>query len=60
MCLIADYFGRKPTFNERIDALTLLKCRIPEIDDMITRAEEFETENKGQDDFEDDEEAGEE
>ena len=50
MCLIADYFGRKPRLGERIEALSLLKRRITEIDDVITRAEKLEASEEDYDD----------
>lgn len=61
-CLIADYFQRKPSLNERLSASRLVKRRISEIDDAITRAEELglgdedEYDDDEEDDFEEDEE----
>lgn len=40
-CLLADYFQRKPTLKERFEASKLVRRRITEIYDEITRAEEL-------------------
>lgn len=42
-CVMADYYQRKPKLNEKLEASALVRRRITEIDDAITRAEEFET-----------------